>query len=153
MSANYFQALRLGNKSQKDEVNGMSRGARDRGAEQAVGGRVTLGPSTCRWSLHFCRQTLSQVPALGPFTVPPEKQPLRSRTSWLQVRNSPGKLPGNNIQSHGVGGTAIFMSLSHCCIPWLFPQQKGNGTIASVRKQDVWAPNSLWEPQTSPSLI
>lgn len=33
MSANYFQALRLRNKSQKDEVNGMSRGARDRGSE------------------------------------------------------------------------------------------------------------------------
>lgn len=36
---------------------------------------------------------------------------------------------------------AIFMSLSPHCTPWLFPHHKGNGTIASVGKQYVWAPN------------
>lgn len=153
MSANYFQASRLGNKSQKDEVNGMSRGARDRGAEQAGGGGSLWVQAPAGGVFISAPRPSAQVPALAPFIVPPEKWPLRSQTSWLQVRNSPGKLPGNNFQNHGVGGMAIFMSLSHHRISWLFPHHKGIGTIALVGKQEVWAPNSLWGPQTSPSLL
>lgn len=122
-------------------MNGMSRGARDRGAEQAGGGGSLWVQATAGGVFISATRPSAQVPVLAPFTVLPKKRPLKSRTSWLQVRNSPGKLPGNNFQNHGVGGMAIFMSLSPHCTPWLFPHHKGNGTIASVGKQYVWAPN------------
>lgn len=153
MSANYFQASRLGNKSQKDEVNGMSRGARDRGAEQAGGGGSLYVQAPVGGVFISAPRPSAQVPALVLYSPTREaaskgsdilapSQEFPWKTAWKQ-------LPEN----HRVGGTAIFMSLSHHRIPWLFPHHKGNVTIASMGKQEVWAPNSLWGPQTGPSLL
>lgn len=104
MSANYFQAPRPKNKSWKDEVDQMRRGAADGGGasnRQDVEGHFGSRQLQVRvFSSALRPPARTPAPAL---TVLPENRFPRSRTPWLHVRNSPESCLEMSSRALGIG--------------------------------------------------